>query len=169
MRRVFDLATSWGAIILLDEADVFLATRDSADGFRSGLVATFLRVLEYHEGIVFLTTNRLEDFDDAFESRLHLRLRFSALTATQRSCIWKTALSGIPEAQKWPAEDVQRIAESLDVNGRQIANLARTALAFSTYKREPLTVETLMLVHNMSTAQPQQASVPLDPVATAQT
>ena len=33
LRRYFKLASSWGAIILLDEADIFLATRSLAAGW----------------------------------------------------------------------------------------------------------------------------------------
>lgn len=38
LRDVFDRAKSWGAYLLLDEADVFLAKRDRADLARNGLV-----------------------------------------------------------------------------------------------------------------------------------
>jgi len=150
MRRVFDLATSWGAIILIDEADVFMVKRGSSDNHRNGLVATFLRILEYHEGIVFLTSNRLEDFDEAFESRLHLRLRYPHLGTDKKESIWRTALARVSDTQNWTAEDIRRLANELDVNGRQIANLVPTALAVSSYKKLPLTIETLMLIHKMN-------------------
>ena len=150
MRAVFDLATSWGAIILLDEADVFLARRGALDNYRNGLVATFLRVLEYHEGVVFLTTNRLEDFDDAFESRLNLRLRYHPLTTEKRAAIWKTVLERVPAARGWTDGDYERAARELDVNGRQISNLVRTAVAMSNFKGVPLTVDSLKVVHEMN-------------------
>jgi hypothetical protein len=35
----FNLATKWGCILLLDEADVFLAKRSKEDFVRNGLVA----------------------------------------------------------------------------------------------------------------------------------
>lgn len=53
----FSLVNRWGCILLLDEADVFLASRRREDFTRNGLVAAFLRVLEYYAGILFLTTN----------------------------------------------------------------------------------------------------------------
>lgn len=37
---------------------------------RNSLVATFLRLLEYHSGVLFLTTNRVKAFDEAFLSRV---------------------------------------------------------------------------------------------------
>jgi SpoVK/Ycf46/Vps4 family AAA+-type ATPase len=150
MRRVFDLATVWGAIILIDEADVFMVKRGNIDNHRNGLVATFLRMLEYHEGILFLTSNRLEDFDEAFESRLHLRLRYPPLDIDKKERIWRTALTRVPETQNWTAEDFRRLATKFDINGRQITNLVRTALALSTYNKVPLTVETLIHVQNLN-------------------
>jgi hypothetical protein len=64
-------ATLWKAIVLLDEADVFLETREEKgdNAERNGLVAIFLKELEYFSGIIFLTTNRVETFDAAAEEQ----------------------------------------------------------------------------------------------------
>lgn len=64
LQRVLDIAQGWGAVLLLDEADVFLEKRSFADMNRNALVSIFLRMLEYFRGILFLTTNRVETFDD---------------------------------------------------------------------------------------------------------
>jgi ATPase family associated with various cellular activities (AAA) len=66
---ILDIAHAWGAVLLLDEADVFLEKRSIHDIHRNALVSIFLRLLEYFQGILFLTTNRVETFDDAFQSR----------------------------------------------------------------------------------------------------
>lgn len=55
---IFGVAHQWGAILLLDEADVFLKRRSSQNLHRNSLVAVFLRKLEYCAGILFLTTRR---------------------------------------------------------------------------------------------------------------
>lgn len=54
----FQLAQAWDAIVLLDEADIFLTRRNKTDLERNALVSVFLRTLEYYTGILFLTTNR---------------------------------------------------------------------------------------------------------------
>jgi ATPase family associated with various cellular activities (AAA) len=69
---ILDIAHAWGAVLLLDEADVFLEKRSIHDIHRNALVSIFLRLLEYFQGILFLTTNRVETFDDAFQSRTSL-------------------------------------------------------------------------------------------------
>ena len=48
----FQLAQAWDCVMLLDEADIFLAQRTNQDIERNALVSVFLRVLEYYEGIL---------------------------------------------------------------------------------------------------------------------
>ena len=47
LTRIFDLAATWEAIVLIDEADVFLEERSFHDISRNAMVAVFLRQLEY--------------------------------------------------------------------------------------------------------------------------
>lgn len=74
LRKHFTLASKWDCVMLLDEADVFLARRKSADLDRNSIVSVFLRMLEYYKGLLFLTTNRVGAFDEAFKSRVHISL-----------------------------------------------------------------------------------------------
>ncbi|TGZ83324.1 hypothetical protein EX30DRAFT_370338 [Ascodesmis nigricans] len=89
LQKILDIAHGWGAVLLLDEADVFLEKRSFADMHRNALVGIFLRLLEYFQGILFLTTNRVETFDDAFQSRIHVALRYTDLKTSAKSAIWK--------------------------------------------------------------------------------
>jgi hypothetical protein len=43
LQNVFELATSWKAIVLIDEADVFLEQRSLHELERNAMVAVFLR------------------------------------------------------------------------------------------------------------------------------
>jgi len=67
--EILTLCASWDALVLIDEADVFLEKRSTSDVLRNAMVCVMLRLLEYHQGILFLTTNRVTEFDPAFESR----------------------------------------------------------------------------------------------------
>ena len=89
----FQLAQAWDAIVLLDEADVFLSRRDKSNLERNALVSVFLRTLEYYTGILFLTTNRVGAFDGAFISRVHTALYYPALQLDQSLKIWKNNLN----------------------------------------------------------------------------
>ncbi|KAJ8122709.1 hypothetical protein O1611_g9776 [Lasiodiplodia mahajangana] len=73
LEKNFALASRWGCILLLDEADVFLSARERKDFERNGLVAVFLRVLEYYAGILFLTTNRIDQKSFQAQPRPHPR------------------------------------------------------------------------------------------------
>ncbi|TVY34202.1 hypothetical protein LSUB1_G008046 [Lachnellula subtilissima] len=68
LRWVLDRTCCWNAILLLNEADVFLQKRSAHDLSRNAMVSSFLRQLEYFKGIMILTTNCVEDCDPAFES-----------------------------------------------------------------------------------------------------
>lgn len=52
LQTSFQLAQAWDCIMLLDEADIFLAQRTNKDIERNALVSVFLRVLEYYEGVL---------------------------------------------------------------------------------------------------------------------
>ena len=97
----------------------------------------FLRTLEYYQGIIFLTTNRITTFDLAFKSRVHLALKYAALDHSARKELWNLFISRTAnsEKQSWPETVLDELAD-VDVNGRQIKNSVLTAntLAMSSGK-----------------------------------
>ncbi|KAI8996656.1 P-loop containing nucleoside triphosphate hydrolase protein [Trametes punicea] len=134
LNRVFDLATRWKAIVLIDEADVFLEQRSLYDIERNAMVAVFLRHIEYYRGILFLTTNRVRVFDEAFLSRIHVALHFQDLTKEARRQVWTAFLRKIGvEAQDFGEDLINKLAER-EVNGRQIKNAVRTASSLALKK-----------------------------------
>jgi hypothetical protein len=56
-----------------------------------------LRVLEYYNGILFLTTNRVGTLDEAFKSRIHLSLYYPDLSLDQTMAIFKVNLRKLRE------------------------------------------------------------------------
>jgi hypothetical protein len=133
LQRVFDLATAWKAIVLIDEADVFLEQRSLHDMERNAMVACFLRYLEYYPGILMLTTNRVRTFDEAFVSRIHVSLHFRTLEPAVRKQIWQAFLSRAGAQDDAVTEEQLTGLSERDLNGRQVKNATRTAnsLAFS--------------------------------------
>ncbi|GAA5949933.1 hypothetical protein JCM10213_004260 [Rhodosporidiobolus nylandii] len=93
LRDVLDVAQIWGAVLLIDEADVFLEARSMADVARNAMVSVFLRMLEHHSGVLFLTTNRVRSIDEAFLSRFSLAITYPNLDAPKRKIIWRQFLS----------------------------------------------------------------------------
>ncbi|KAK4216778.1 aaa family atpase [Rhypophila decipiens] len=143
LEEIFRLAQAWGCILLLDEADVFLAQRTASDIHRNSLVSVFLRTLEHYEGILFLTTNRVGVFDEAFKSRIHISLYYPSLDHNQTYQIWQSHITKAIEAGIRVNRDElitfaakifasQRDPKSGPVwNGRQIRNAFQSALALA--------------------------------------
>ncbi|KAI9729215.1 MAG: hypothetical protein M1834_007007 [Cirrosporium novae-zelandiae] len=55
LAKWFNLSETWGAIMLIDEADVYFERRASGQLQRNSLVSVFLRSMEYYRGILYLT------------------------------------------------------------------------------------------------------------------
>ncbi|KAJ4303432.1 hypothetical protein N0V90_002326 [Kalmusia sp. IMI 367209] len=150
LEKSFSLANKWDCILLLDEADVFLTERSKEDFKRNGLVAVFLRLMEYYSGILFLTTNRVGDFDEAFTSRIHVSLYYPALNESKTVKVFKINLDMIEERfnTKGRAIEIDRMeiggyaaryfADHPDErwNGRQIRNACQTALALAEFEAQ---------------------------------
>ncbi|KAH9914120.1 P-loop containing nucleoside triphosphate hydrolase protein, partial [Fomitopsis serialis] len=136
LKRVFSMAARWRAIVLIDEADVFLEQRAMNDLSRNAMVAVFLRHVEYYRGILFLTTNRVKAFDQAFLSRIHVALRFQELSKEAKYKIWQAFLLKVGSADL-TADELDDLV-SREVNGRQIKNATRTATSLAQSRGEKL-------------------------------
>ncbi|PYH93980.1 hypothetical protein BO71DRAFT_326389 [Aspergillus ellipticus CBS 707.79] len=150
LETTFALANRWDCVLLLDEADVFLAQRTKEDFQRNGLVAVFLRVMEYYAGILFLTTNRVGDFDEAFTSRIHVSLYYPELSAGMTVDVFELNLNLIRERFRQKGRRIE--IESMKIasfasqhhekhrdarwNGRQIRNACQTALALAEFEAQ---------------------------------
>lgn len=155
LESVFYLGKLWDCVVLLDEADVFLEQRSLEDLKRNALVSVFLRVLEYYEGILILTSNRVGTFDEAFKSRIQLALHYPNLGPYQRLRIWENFLDRL-ERIDTDSIDLADIRDHLDdlskeeMNGRQIRNAITTARQYAKWKNQSLTYTYLKEVIEVS-------------------
>ena len=147
LMKWFWLSERWKAIMLLDEADIFLERRATRDIQRNGIVSIFLRRMEYFRGLLFLTTNRVGQIDDAFLSRVSIVLQYDHLSDDTRKKIWRSLFQKLQDEAKTPGGqlvEVDKYAQKfvlndLDVkglqwNGREIRNALQTAISLATYK-----------------------------------
>jgi len=166
LNRIMDITHSWGAILLLDEADVFLEARQPHDIMRNSLVSVFLRLTEYYQGILFLTTNRVETFDEAFQSRIHMGIRYENLSSKARREIWKWHIGKVESMcdaeEKKEKEKVEAGDEAVSksgelvrpfseanfdelskrvMNGRQIKNTVKTSQSIALSEKTPFSME----------------------------
>ena len=71
-----------------------------------------LRHVEYYRGILFLTTNRVKAFDEAFLSRIHVALHFHELTKDARKQVWTAFLRKVGvEAADFGEDLLDRLAD----------------------------------------------------------
>ncbi|KAB8277584.1 P-loop containing nucleoside triphosphate hydrolase protein [Aspergillus minisclerotigenes] len=143
--QVLELISKWNAILLLDECDIFLEARSTSDIRRNRLVSIFLRQLEYYRGVMFLTSNRISDFDPAFESRIHLTIHYPALDIQSRLYVWKTFIQIGDLDSRMRDKDLKTLAK-LELNGRQIKNIVKTARLLCKQERVPLAMEHIQMV-----------------------
>ncbi|KAK2613559.1 hypothetical protein N8I77_000466 [Diaporthe amygdali] len=144
LESVLYLGKVWDCIVLLDEADVFLEQRTLSDLKRNALVSIFLRVLEYYEGIMILTSNRVGIFDEAFKSRIQLALHYERLGRPERSKIWRNFLNRLQVIGEENIDyvTIESYIEELseyEMNGRQIRNAITTARQLAQFKKQPMT------------------------------
>lgn len=139
--KVLELSTRWNAVLLLDEADVFLEKRTDNDIQRNKVVSVFLRKLEYYRGIMFLTTNRIHSFDEAFKSRIHIAIRYPDLDTAARRSIWVNFLKKANEIYQHGVdvskEEVDELSEK-KLNGREIRNIVKSAQLLASRSKQPL-------------------------------
>ncbi|KAF6515245.1 hypothetical protein HZS61_005151 [Fusarium oxysporum f. sp. conglutinans] len=134
LTNTFKIAGRWKAILLLDEADVFVSQR-SDNPQVNALVSVFLRELERFDGIMFLTTNGVQSFDTAMMSRIHLALEYKPLGIDSRRAVWKLFLE--KARTQHGASDLTELVDSVahkDLNGREIRNTVLVAQSMAVYE-----------------------------------
>ena len=85
---ILQRANRWNAVLLLDEADVYISKRGT-DLQHNAIVGVFLRVLEYAECILFMTTNLPESVDDAIASRCIVKIDYDVPDPKAQAKIWR--------------------------------------------------------------------------------
>ncbi|KAI3393464.1 hypothetical protein diail_4228 [Diaporthe ilicicola] len=145
LTEIMDMTSTWRAVLLIDEADVFLEQRALHDLHRNAMVSVFLRVLEYYAGILFLTTNRVSTFDDAFKSRIHIPIRYTDLDVTSRLKIWRNFCKKVPGGVEISEKEYETLAEH-ELNGRQIKNVIKAAESLAAFDKVKLDFKQLQQV-----------------------
>lgn len=134
---VFERVLRWDAVLLLDEADVFVLER-GANIEQNAIVAEFLRTLEYFDGLMFMTTNRSDSIDDAILSRAAAIIDYQVPDIDGIREVW------LVQGRNNGVEIGDALLDALvhgfkDPSPRDIKMLLRLALRVSKANDEPLT------------------------------
>jgi len=137
LKLCFERSTRWNAILLIDEADVYVHKR-TTDLKQNSVVGTFLRVLEYYPNILFMTSNRADIIDDAIISRCIMVVEYFMPSAKQQQQIWR--ILGDSLECIITDESIKEIVSKYDqFTGRDIKNILK--LCKISYRDDSITVE----------------------------
>ncbi|MGZ5628899.1 MAG: ATP-binding protein [Methylobacter sp.] len=139
LKDVLTRAQRWGAVMLIDEADVYIKRRDNNIAMNA-VVGVFLRVLEYFNGLLFLTTNRVDDIDEAIVSRCIALIKYYPPDRDARRRIWQVMVE-----QFELDVDADLINQLVDIfpeaTGRDIKGLSKLVSKFCQHKKVAPTLD----------------------------
>ncbi|RQO34071.1 AAA family ATPase [Herminiimonas sp. KBW02] len=139
LSEILRRAARWDAILLLDEADVYIRCRDN-DLQHNAIVAEFLRTLEYFKGLLFMTTNRVGDVDDAILSRCIATIKYEVPPKEDAMRLWKSL------STQFHADLSDELVDTLSniyakCSGRDIKELLKLTSKYCKSKQIPFSEE----------------------------
>lgn len=123
LNNVLRRSDKWNAVLLIDEADCYVYKRNN-EILQNCIVGTFLRLLEYYNGILFLTTNRPEIVDDAIMSRVTAHIKYDYPSKGDTFKLWSVLSKNFNK--KIDMVTVNKIWDAYEpICGRDIRNLLK--------------------------------------------
>lgn len=140
LRSIFQRGKRWDCVLLLDEADVFVVERGN-NIEQNAIVAEFLRTLEYFDGLLFMTTNRPAEIDEAIISRCAAIIDYAPPCPDDAAAIWRV-MSDQYQAGIGEYLIRQLVDHFPGIAPRDIKMLFRLALRVASAHSEALSLET---------------------------
>src|SRR5690606_10766788 len=114
-------------ILLFNEADAVIGKRKAAGcsnvaDTENAIQNILLEELENFDGILFATTNLIDNLDTAFERRFLYKINFEKPEIHAAAKIWKSKLPFLSE------EESMKLASQFNFSGGEIENIARKIL-----------------------------------------
>jgi len=134
LETIFQRCARWDCVLLLDEADVFVMRRGESIE-RNAVVAEFLRTLEYFDGLLFMTTNRPNDIDEAIISRCAAIIEYDLPSTKNLHKVWAVQSDLAQAALPNPLID-QLVALFPQITPRDIKMLLRLTLRAAQAKHQ---------------------------------
>jgi len=123
LQLVLDRSLRWNAILLIDEADVYVHSRGN-DIRQNAIVGVFLRILEYYSGVLFMTSNRDTVIDDAILSRALAHIRYKMPGRTHLREIWEVIAKEFKI--NIPSIVIEDAVKEFDyISGRDVKNILK--------------------------------------------
>jgi hypothetical protein len=132
LNKILYRAEKWGAVLLIDEADTYISQRGD-NIVQNCIVGIFLRLLEYFNGVLFLTTNRFDIIDDAIMSRVTAHIKYEYPNQEETLLIWKVLTKNFGlKIQESSIAEIYHKYETF--SGRDIRNFLKMYIKTSSKK-----------------------------------
>lgn len=138
---ILQRANRWNAVLLLDEADVYITKRGSSLQ-HNAIVGVFLRILEYAQCILFMTTNLAANVDDAIASRCIVRIGYEVPPPEDQIRIWEQ-LAELNAINISSPTIHAFVAKHPKLSGRDVKNLLKLSSFIAKRSGQPIDVEAL--------------------------
>lgn len=124
LNAIFEQARQSQIILLFDEADVLFskrtAVKDANDKYSNMEAAFLLQKMEAYDGVTILSTNLLQNFDEAFKRRIKFVIDFPFPDQKQRRALWERSL---PTEMPVGELDFEYLAANFELTGSNIHNI----------------------------------------------
>lgn len=145
LTTILKRAQRWNALLLLDEADVYIRHRGH-DLHHNAIVGVFLRILEYYRGVLFMTSNLATVIDDAVLSRATAHIRYTLPTPDMQAQLWRVL--GTQYGHTFTDEFIAKLVqEFVDVSGRDIKSMLKLATLMTKAEGSEVTLDLLNTVY----------------------
>ena len=139
LSAIFDTGKHANAILFFDEADALFTKRtevgNSNDRYANAEIAYLLQKIEEYDGISFLATNNLNNFDMAFRRRITFIVPMHLPDAEIRMRLWEKVF---PEELPKEKIDFTTIAENGEMSGSSIKSAALQAAYRVASEKRPM-------------------------------
>lgn len=148
LSEIFYRAQTCKAVLLLDEADAFLAHRNSSQpSYMTKWINHLLNLIENYNGILILTTNHPENMDPAFSRRIDVKARFYNPDIPQMKELLRLML--MPDAPLAGDLDFDQALQGISLSGGLLRNaLERLIVKMERFNFSEVTTDLLQSVLN---------------------
>jgi len=138
LARILQLAESFGAFVLIDEADILLKARSIDNLEHNNIVTAVLKELESFNGLLFLTSNLdFDKVDSAVRSRLKHRISFEYPDTSTLRKVWDLNLKNINfSVSDEKLDELANISAELRIDLRKVVNICSLVYDLKTYDTE---------------------------------
>ncbi|MBQ7955264.1 MAG: AAA family ATPase [Lachnospiraceae bacterium] len=139
LSTIFEIGKHANAILFFDEADALFTKRtevgNSNDRYANAEIAYLLQKIEEYDGISFLATNNLNNFDAAFKRRITFIVPMHLPDAQIRKQLWEKVF---PEEMPKDKIDFTIIAQNGEMSGSSIKSAALQAAYRAAWEKRPV-------------------------------